>query len=57
MPFGLNNAPDTYQRFIDVVLMGLKGIDCLVNLEDIIYFSTNIQEHTQKLQRTFERLD
>jgi hypothetical protein len=28
MPFGLNNAPATYQRCIDVMLMGLKGIDC-----------------------------
>jgi hypothetical protein len=29
MPFGLNNAPATYQRCVDVILMGLKGIDCL----------------------------
>jgi hypothetical protein len=36
MPFGLNNAPAAYQRCIDIVLMGLKGIDCLVYLDDII---------------------
>jgi len=30
MPFGLNNDPATYQRCIDVVLMGLTGLDCLV---------------------------
>jgi len=29
MPFGLNNAPDTYERCIDIVLMGEKGIDFL----------------------------
>ena len=38
MPFELNNAPATYQRCIDIVLMGLKGIDCLVYLDDIICF-------------------
>ena len=38
MPFGLNNAPATYQRCIDIILMVLKGNDCLVYL-DIICFS------------------
>jgi len=42
MPFGLNNAPATYQRFIDVILMGLKGIYCLVYLDDIICFSATM---------------
>ena len=49
MPFGLNYDPATYQRYIDVILMGLKGIDCLVYLEYIICFSTNMEEHVEKL--------
>ena len=57
MPFGLNNAPATYQRCIDVVLMGLKGTDCLVYLDDIIGFSTTMEEHAQNLQTIFERLE
>jgi len=57
MPFGLNNAPATYQRCIDVVLMGLKGIDCLVYLDDIICFSATMEEHAQKLYTIFERLE
>ena len=56
MPFGLNDAPATYQRCIDVVLMGLKGIDCSVYLDDIICFSTTMEEHVRKLQTIFERL-
>jgi transposase InsO family protein len=57
MPFGLNNAPATYQRCIDIVLLGLKGIDCLLYLDDIICFSTTMQEHARKLQAIFERLE
>jgi hypothetical protein len=57
MPFGLNNAPATYRRCIDMVLFGLKGIDCLVYLDDIICLSATMEEHAQKLQSIFERLE
>ena len=57
IPFGLNNAPATYQRCIDVVLMGLTGIDCLVYLDDIICFSATVEEDARKLRNIFERLD
>jgi hypothetical protein len=57
MPFGLNNAPATYQRCIDVILMGLKGIDCLVYLGDIIGFSATREEHAQKLEAIFKGLE
>jgi hypothetical protein len=57
MPFGLNNAPATYQRCIDVILMGLKGIDCLVYLDYILCFSVTMKEHVNKLCSIFERLD
>jgi hypothetical protein len=56
MPFGLNYAPTTYQRCIDVILMGLKGIDCLVCLDDIC-FSSTMEEHAQKLEAIFKRLE
>ena len=55
MPFGLNNAPATYQRCINLVLMGLKGIDCLVYLDDIICFSATVEELVQKLEDIFKR--
>jgi hypothetical protein len=57
MPFGLNNAPATYQQCIDVVLLGLNGIACLVYLDDIICFSATMKEHAEKLQNIFERLE
>jgi hypothetical protein len=57
MPFGLNNAPATYQRCIDVVFLGLKGITCLVYLDDIICFSATMEEHAEKLRDIFARLE
>jgi hypothetical protein len=55
MSFGLNNAPATYQRCMDVILMGLKGIDCLAYLDDVICFT--MEEHVVKLEEIFKRLD
>ena len=40
MPFGLNNAPATYERCTDIILMGLKGIDCLGYLDDTCFSAT-----------------
>jgi len=57
MPFGLNNAPATYQRCIDVILMGLKGVNCLVYFDDIICFSVTMEEHAKKLKEIFKRLE
>lgn len=37
------NAPATFQRLMDSVLFGIKGIEVLVYLDDIIVFSPDIQ--------------
>jgi hypothetical protein len=45
MPFGLRNAPATFQRAIDIILSGLKWRTCLVYLDDIIIYSTSREDH------------
>jgi len=37
--------------------MGLKGVDCLVYLDDIICFSVTMEEHVKKLEEIFKQLD
>ena len=56
MPFGLKNAPSTFQRVMDNVLRGLQNEICAVYLDDIVIFSTSLQEHIERLRLIFERL-
>ena len=56
MPFGLCNAPATFQRLMDIVLSGLNFEICLVYLDDVIIFGDTLQQHLQRLGKVFERL-
>lgn len=46
MPMSLKNSPSTFQRVMDNVSKELKNTVCLVYREDIIVFSTSLQELT-----------
>nr|CAI5868931.1 unnamed protein product [Callosobruchus analis] len=56
LPFGLKNAPSTFQRVMDNVLKELQGKVCLVYMDDIIIFSTSLQEHISNLKKVFQKL-
>lgn len=56
MPFGLKNAPSTFQRVMDNVLREHIGVRCLVYMDDIIVFSTSLKEHLDNLRKIFETL-
>ncbi|KAK3108932.1 hypothetical protein FSP39_019065 [Pinctada imbricata] len=57
MPFGLCNAPATFERLMEYVLAGLSWVKCLVFLDDIIVFSkSNFDDHLLNLSEVFERL-
>ena len=56
MPFGLCNAPATFQRLMNLALSGILWTDCLVYLDDIIIFGHSFQQHLTYLASVFRRL-
>ena len=54
MPFGLKNAAQTFQRFMDKVLRGLDF--CYDYIDDLLIASKSPEEHLKHLRLVFERL-
>lgn len=55
MPFGLKNAAQSFQRFIDEVVRGLPFV--YAYLDDLLVASTSPEEHYEHLRQLFHRLD
>ena len=56
MPFGLMNAPATFQRLMESCLGDLHLNWCIIYLDDIIVFSETPQEHIRGLHGVFQKL-
>jgi transposase InsO family protein/predicted aspartyl protease len=56
MPFGLCNAGATFQRLMDIVMSGLNLHICLTYLDDIICYSTTLEQHLERLEIILGRL-
>jgi hypothetical protein len=56
MPFGLCNAPATFQRTMDKVLQRIKDKFVLVYLDDVIIFSKTFEEHIQHVEEVMKRI-
>lgn len=55
MPFGLCNAPGTFQRLMECMF----GVHCqtlLLYLDDIIVFSSSVEEHLKRMDFVMSRL-
>ena len=57
MPFGLNNAPSTFQRCMNKVFEGVLNRNVGCYIDDIIVFSKTFDDHLIHLRDVFERLN
>ncbi|GFV99233.1 retrovirus-related Pol polyprotein from transposon 412 [Trichonephila clavipes] len=51
MPFGLCNAPATFERLMETVLKGLTFEACLIYLDDVIIGGRTFEEHLQNIRK------
>jgi transposase InsO family protein len=56
MPFGLCNAPATYQRMMQSILGGFIWRFCVCYIDDILVYSRSFEEHLDHLRLVLERL-
>ena len=56
MPFGLCNAPSTFQRLMELVLAGLRWEICLAYLDDVVVIGRTWDEHLKRLRSVLGRL-
>ena len=56
MPFGLCNAPATFERLMERVMAGLQWEILLLYIDDILCFGRTIQEALGRLEVVFQRL-
>uniref|UniRef100_A0AAV2LHK1 Gypsy retrotransposon integrase-like protein 1 n=1 Tax=Knipowitschia caucasica TaxID=637954 RepID=A0AAV2LHK1_KNICA len=55
MPFGLCNAPSTFQRAMELVLRGLQWETLLIYLDDVIVIGNGVDQSLDRLEQVFQR--
>lgn len=56
MPFGLCNAPSTFQRLMERIFGDQSFQSLLLYLDDVIIFSSSIDQHLQRLEMVLNHL-
>lgn len=56
MPFGLRNAPATFQRLVDRFRVTLEHVNMLAYLDDLLLFSSTFESHLSDLKDVFQRM-
>ena len=56
LPFGLSNAPATFERLMELVMRGLQWEKCLIYLDDIICFGSDFDSALENLTSVLYKL-
>ena len=56
MPFGLCNAPATFERLMSQVMRGLHWKRCLVYIDDILVFGNDFESALHNLELVLDRV-
>jgi len=56
LPFGLCNSPASFARMMNLVMSGLNFSICLIYLDDIIVFASDLETHLERLVQVLQRL-
>ena len=54
MPFGMKNAPATFQRMVNHIVADIEG--CEAYVDDLIVYSQTWEQHIGQLRPLFEKL-
>ena len=57
LPFGLTNAPATFQRLMETCLGDLNLHWHIIYLDDIVIFSKDLASHLERLEAVFQKLE
>ena len=57
MPFGLCNAPATFERLMETVLAGLHWQICLIYLDDVIVTGKTFENMLENLSKVLDRFE
>ena len=56
MPFGLANAPSSFQHYINDTLRDYLDVFCTAYIDDILIYSNSREGHTAHVKKVLERL-
>ena len=54
MPFGLMNAPSTFQRMMDLIFRDLEYVKCYI--DDVVVYSRSMEEHASHLVHVIDMI-
>jgi transposase InsO family protein len=54
LPFGINSAPEHYQKQVQKIIGDLQGVACL--MDDIVVYGRTLEEHNERLDKCLQKL-